>query len=67
MKNVWTDEDNQRLSGMAASGISAARASAVFGRPLTSIRNQARKLGTPFESVMAVKSRLRRIFADDRV
>jgi hypothetical protein len=48
MKNAWTDKQNDRLKAMVTAGASVTRAAAAFNRSTTSVRNQTRKLGTPF-------------------
>ena len=45
---TWTDADNERLKAFVADGVSLVRAAVAFKRKLNSVRNQARKLGTPF-------------------
>ena len=50
LKTAWTDEDNERQKAFVADGVSLVRAAAAFKRKLNSVRNQARKLGTPFPS-----------------
>ena len=47
LKTAWTDEDNERLKAFVADGVSLVRAAVAFKRKLNSVRNQARKLGTP--------------------
>jgi hypothetical protein len=54
-KAVWTEENNERLKAMVAAGVSVARAAVAFKRSLVSVRNQARKLGTPFPHVREVR------------
>ena len=46
----WTEtaEDNERLKALAAANVSVIRAAAELKRSSTSVRAQARKLGTPF-------------------
>ena len=56
-RSAWTDEDNARLKAMAASGVSIARAAVAFRRSLMAVRNQARKLGTPFPYVREVRQK----------
>jgi hypothetical protein len=51
LKTAWTDEDNERLKAFVADGVSLVRAAVAFKRKLNSVRNQARKLGTPFPSL----------------
>ena len=48
---TWTDADNERLKAFVADGVSLVRAAVAFKRKLNSVRNQARKLGTPFPSL----------------
>jgi hypothetical protein len=50
-KTAWTEADNERLKAFVAGGVSLIRAAGVFNRRLKSVRNQARKLGTPFPSL----------------
>lgn len=64
-KTVWTDEDNERLKAMVADGISVARAAVAFGRSLISVRNQARKLGTPFPYAREVRQKYADAFSSD--
>jgi hypothetical protein len=45
---VWSSEELNRLNRLVAQGASAARAAAALNRKIVSVRNQARKLGTPF-------------------
>lgn len=45
---VWSSEELNRLNGLVAQGASATRAAAALNRKIVSVRNQARKLGTPF-------------------
>jgi hypothetical protein len=47
----WTDEENERLKQLAVSGASVVRAAAALRRSMISVRDQARKLGTPFPSL----------------
>ena len=47
-KPTWTAEDNERLKALAAANVSVIRAAAALKRSTTSVRAQARKLGTPF-------------------
>jgi hypothetical protein len=55
---AWTDKNNHLLQAMVKDGVSVARAAVVFKRSITSVRNQARKLGTPFPHVREVRQRL---------
>jgi hypothetical protein len=47
-KGPWTEYENDLLKAMALNGSSVVRAAAAFKRTIISVRNQARKLGTPF-------------------
>jgi hypothetical protein len=47
-KPSWTEDENGRLQAMVAQGASVIRAAGGFKRSTVSVRNQARKLGTPF-------------------
>lgn len=52
---------------MAAEGVSVARAAVAFKRSIMSIRNQARKLGTPFPPVrMVLKKSAEAVSGDPR-
>jgi hypothetical protein len=59
-KAVWTDEENERLKAFAAQGVSIIRAAAAFNRTMTSVRIQARKIGSPFPPMRAYRKK----FAD---
>jgi GcrA cell cycle regulator len=54
----WTEADNERLKALVAQGASIVRAAAAFNRSLISVRNQARKLGTPFPPMRAFRKKL---------
>ena len=45
---VWTAEENERLKALVAKNVSILKAAAALKRSSTSVRTQARKLGTPF-------------------
>ena len=47
-KWTWTAEENERLRAFVAEGASIIKAAAALKRTTTSVRVQARKLGTPF-------------------
>jgi hypothetical protein len=55
----WTADENDRLKAFALSGKSVVLAAAVFKRTTLSVRNQARKLGTPFVLLRDTKKRMR--------
>ena len=48
IRNAWTDEDNAKLQDLVARGVSMARAAINFGRNITAVRKQARKIDSPF-------------------
>ena len=50
-KKPWTDEENGRLKDLVANNESVIKAAAIFKRKIASVRNQARKLGTPFSTM----------------
>jgi hypothetical protein len=54
----WTEEENERLKTFVVNGGSVVRAAAAFKRWMLNVRNQARKLGTPFPSIRGYKKRL---------
>jgi hypothetical protein len=47
----WTAEDNERLKAFVAKNVSILKAAAALKRSTVSVRNQARRLGTPFPSM----------------
>lgn len=50
-KRIWTNEENERLKALVAEGTSITKAAAALKRTMVSVRNQARKLGTPFPHI----------------
>lgn len=56
-KTSWSQEDNERLKAMAASGVSVLRAAAAFKCSMDAVRVQARKLETPFPSVREARKK----------
>jgi hypothetical protein len=48
LRAPWTEEDNARLKEFVAQDLSIIRAAAALDRSIVSVRNQARKIGTPF-------------------
>ena len=56
LTKAWSDEECARLSAMVLAGASVSRCSAAFNRPTNSVRNQARRLGTPFPGSRAAKA-----------
>jgi hypothetical protein len=53
----WTEDENERLKAMVAQGASVVRAAGVFNRSIAAVRNQARKLGTPFSPHRIVRKK----------
>jgi hypothetical protein len=53
----WTEPDNERLKALAARRVSIVRAAGALNRTIESIRAQARKLGTPFPTMKAVRKK----------
>jgi len=48
MTRPWTEEEVNRLMHFARSGTTPLRAAAALKRSLTSVKNRARLVGTPF-------------------
>lgn len=57
----WTEADNERIREFVKRGVSALRAAAALKRPTDSVRNQARKIGSPFPTVREARKK----FAND--
>jgi fructose-bisphosphate aldolase class 1 len=57
-RKSWTSEENELLKAMMAEGSSPFRVSAAFGRNLTSVRRQARKLGLTFPTIRQTRQKL---------
>jgi hypothetical protein len=58
-RNRWDDKQIEVLKGLIACNLSLARAAVIMKRPQTSVQIQARKLGTPFPGIRAVKATLK--------
>ena len=58
-KTKWTAEENERLKALVAKNVSAMKAAAALKRTTISVRNQARKLGTPFPHMNEYRKKLR--------
>jgi len=58
-KRAWTAEENERLKVLVAKKVSAMKAAAALKRTTISVRNQARKLGTPFPHKMEYRKKIR--------
>jgi hypothetical protein len=54
----WTEKDNERIKAFAAKGASVFRAAAALNRTIISVRDQARRLGTPFPKLRDIRKRL---------
>jgi hypothetical protein len=54
----WTDDETERLRSHILQGGSAVRASVMFRRTMTAVRQQACKMGLPFPSVLQTRKRL---------
>jgi hypothetical protein len=54
-RGVWNDEQLELLRKFATGGASLLRASVALKRPMLSVRNKARELGTPFAHGRDVK------------
>ena len=59
---TWSDADNERLITFVKSGGTPARASVMFKRTMMGVRDQARKLGHPFPTILE-----RRRMAQDKL
>jgi hypothetical protein len=53
----WTEADNERLKAFVKQGASMTRVAAVFNRTILSVRNQARKIGTPFPPLRVARKK----------
>jgi hypothetical protein len=56
---VWTAEENERLKALVAKNVSILKAAAALKRSSTSVRTQARKLGTPFPHMKDYRKRFK--------
>jgi len=56
---LWTDQDEIRLRGLAASGASLVRATAALRRSSSSVKRKALDLGLAFRGVKQVRADLR--------
>lgn len=52
---AWNEEQISRLRALIGSGASVLRAAAALRRSQTSVQIQARKLGTPFPTMLEAK------------
>jgi hypothetical protein len=53
--DTWTEEDNERIKAFVAKGVSVFVAAAALKRNTISVRNQARRLGTPFPNLRTLR------------
>ena len=58
-KTSWTPEENERLKDFVAKNVSIVKVAGALKRTTTSLRNQARKLGTPFPPMKEFRKRFR--------
>jgi hypothetical protein len=56
-KGIWTEEDNERLKAFVHQGVSIFRAATAFKRSIISVRNQARRVGTPFPDLRIARKK----------
>ena len=59
IKRPWTEADNERLKEFVAQGLSILRAAAAFNRSTKNVRTQARKIGTPFPPMRALRKKFK--------
>jgi GcrA cell cycle regulator len=59
VRGAWSVEELKRLAEIVASGATPLRAAAALKRNLSSCKNQARKLGTPFTPVWKMRKAIR--------
>lgn len=52
----WSAADIERLRLMVLAGASVTRCSAALNRPSNAVRNQARRMGTPFPGIRILKA-----------
>ena len=60
----WDDSQIDQLKELIARRVSLARAGVIMKRPQASIQAQARKLGTPFPGVRAIRASIKARMAD---
>jgi hypothetical protein len=61
LRSQWTDSDVERLKALVASGASPHRAAVVLKRQVMSVQNKARAVGCPFPSMVAQRTKIRRL------
>ena len=52
---TWLLDDLARLKALSESGVSAQRAAVIFRRSITSVKAQAKRLGSPFPDERELK------------
>jgi hypothetical protein len=57
-KREWTDDELKQLVAIVAAGGTAFRAAAKFKRSIGVCRQQARAIGTPFETLRVRRKRI---------
>jgi len=64
----WSDAEISQMKDLLTRKVSLARAAIILKRPQSSVQIQARKLGTPFPGVRAIRAAYRSSLqaADDR-
>ena len=64
----WSDAEISQMKDLLTRKVSLARAAIILKRPQASVQIQARKLGTPFPGVRAIRAAYRSSLqaADDR-
>ena len=55
----WSDAEISQMKDLLTRKVSLARAAIILKRPQASVQIQARKLGTPFPGVRAIRAALR--------
>lgn len=66
IKNIWTDEQIERLKDLAASGASAFRIAAALNRSIVGVRSQAKKLGIDLPTLREIRAKTRDANQDAR-
>lgn len=56
-KSPWTPEEDERLKDLVAKGASILKAAAALNRTMISVRDHARKLGSPFPSIKEARKK----------
>lgn len=56
-KSPWTPEEDERLKDLVTNGASILKAAAKLNRTMVSVRDHARKLGSPFPPIKEVRKK----------